>query len=90
MNGELEVVDKEIGLTRGMVEACTGVILPNPMAAMASKIHSARGGVRASQALGSVFLSISGAMADKLFLLLKVLAKILYYPYRYRLAVQGI
>lgn len=38
-----------------MVDAWTGVILPKPMEAIASKIHSANGGVRASQALGSFF-----------------------------------
>jgi hypothetical protein len=50
-------------MKRGIVDACTGVILPNPMVAIASKIHSAKGGVRASHALGSVFFAISGAMA---------------------------
>jgi hypothetical protein len=49
--------------TRGTVETCTGVIRSKPMAKMASNIHSASGGVRPSQALGSFFLATSGAMA---------------------------
>lgn len=44
-----------------MVEAWTGVIFVKPMDAIASMIHSAKGGVRASQALGSFFWA-SGAM----------------------------
>ncbi len=34
-----------------MVDACTGVILVNPMLAVASRIHSDREGVRALHAL---------------------------------------
>lgn len=49
-------------MKRGMVEACTGVILAKPIAAMASSIHSASGGVSASHALGSFFCSVPGAM----------------------------
>lgn len=41
-------------MNRGIVEACTGVIRLNPMLDTASSIHSASGGVKASQARGDV------------------------------------
>lgn len=47
------------------MEAWTGVILPNPMEVMASRIHSAREGVRASHALGSFLASALGAIVQK-------------------------
>jgi len=47
-----------------MVEAWTGVILVNPIEEIASRIHSASGGVRASQALGSFFSSSLGAILE--------------------------
>lgn len=55
-----------------MVDACTGVILEKPMLAVASSIHSERGGVSPSQALEDaaedadsvLVLPLSGAIAD--------------------------
>lgn len=50
----------------GSVAAWTGVIWPKPMVATASRIHSARGGVRASQALWLFLFSFPGAMTQGL------------------------
>lgn len=52
-----------------MVDACTGVILVNPMLAVASRIHSDIDGVRALHALDEADFSLvsplSGAMSWK-------------------------
>lgn len=49
----------------GMAAAWTGVILGNPMVDTASRIHSASGGVRESQALGSLLAAtFPGAMVS--------------------------
>jgi hypothetical protein len=49
-------------MNSGIVEAWTGVILLKSITFIASKIHSAKGGVKASQALGSFLLVMSGAI----------------------------
>ena len=49
-------------MNKGMVEAWTGVIRENPIEKMASRIHSASGGVRESQALGSFSSPSLGAI----------------------------
>ena len=51
-------------MKRGIVDAWTGVILPKPIDVIASRIHSARGGVKASHALGSFFWLSMGAIAN--------------------------
>lgn len=53
-------------VNKGMAEAWTGVILEKPIEETASRIHSARGGVRASQALGSFFSLSPGAIVESL------------------------
>lgn len=51
----------------GMVAACTGVIWEKPIVDTASRIHPARGGLRAPQDLGSLFEgTFPGAIATVL------------------------
>lgn len=63
-------------IKRGIVEAWTGVMRAKPIVLMASRIHSAKGGVRASHALGSFFGDSFGGIMSYIYGSLTFLQKL--------------